>query len=85
MRYLPLARNPILPRRVQTVHFIVTSGLMAGFVNSDRLATLIWCNEAYGAAYKGVRPELNAVRFLAASQGNFNPNDKFDCMVLSSM
>ena len=41
MRYLPLARNPILPRRVQTVHIIVSSGLMAGFVNSDRLATLI--------------------------------------------
>ena len=44
-----------------------------------------WCNEAYGAAYNGVCPELNAVRFLAASQGNFNPNDKFDCKVLSSL
>jgi UDP-N-acetylmuramyl pentapeptide phosphotransferase/UDP-N-acetylglucosamine-1-phosphate transferase len=40
MRYLPLARNPILPRRVQTVLFIVSSGLMAGFGIFDRLATL---------------------------------------------
>jgi hypothetical protein len=40
MRYLPFARNHILPRRVQTVLLIVSSGLMAGFVKSDRLATL---------------------------------------------
>jgi hypothetical protein len=85
MCYLPFARNSILPRRVQTVRIVVSSGLMTGFVISDRLATLILRNEAYGTAYKGVCPELNAVRYLAASQGNFNPNDKFDCMALSSM
>jgi len=85
MRYLPRARNPILPRRVQTVLLIVSSGLMTGLGTFDRLATLDYFNEAYGAAYTGICPELNAVRFLAASQGNFNPNDKFDCMVLSSM
>jgi hypothetical protein len=63
MRYLPLARNPILPRRVQTVHIIVSSGLMAGFVNSDRLATPISVTRLKGQLTKAFT--LNLMQFVS--------------------
>ena len=63
MRYLPLERNPILPRRVQTVHLIVSSGLMAGFVNSDRLATLICVTRLKGQLTKAFA--LNLMQFVS--------------------
>ena len=63
MRYLSFARNPILPRRVQTVHFIVTSGLIAGFGNSDRLATLLGVTRLTGQLTEALA--LNLMQFVS--------------------
>ena len=79
------ARGPLRPRRVPSLLANITSRGISGFGTSDRLATLIWCNEAvsgslalrlagsfHGASTQRLLPALSASLHAGYSVGMMN-------------